>query len=264
MKITALVENESKSELKARHGLSLFIETAKHKILFDLGPDDTLFKNAEKRGISLSEIDIVVISHGHIDHGGALNDFLSINPTAQIYIQREAFKPHYSKVLFFKVNVGLDEKLKSNSQIILVDGDYTIDEELTLFTVNNTRKCYSPANNALYGKKGRDDFSHEQNLIVAEGKTALIMGCGHSGIVNIMKKAIQYNPDACIGGYHLFNPITKKTVSLKLLDDIIQELQIYSQTDFYTCHCTGRKAYQYLSKKLPNLSYLSCGEGIEV
>lgn len=49
MKIISLVENTTKSELKAKHGLSLYIETKKHKILFDLGPDKTLFENAVKR-----------------------------------------------------------------------------------------------------------------------------------------------------------------------------------------------------------------------
>ncbi|WP_242831347.1 hypothetical protein [Desulfitobacterium dehalogenans] len=53
MKITALVENQTKCELKAKHGLSLYIETQKHKILFDLGPDNTLFDNAKTRGIDL-------------------------------------------------------------------------------------------------------------------------------------------------------------------------------------------------------------------
>lgn len=44
MKITALVENKSEGRTIPKHGLSLYIETQKHKILFDLGPDDTLFK----------------------------------------------------------------------------------------------------------------------------------------------------------------------------------------------------------------------------
>ena len=54
MKIISLVENTTKSELKAKHGLSLYIETKKHKILFDLGPDKTLFDNAVKRNIAIS------------------------------------------------------------------------------------------------------------------------------------------------------------------------------------------------------------------
>ena len=43
MRITSLVENTTKSELKTKHGLSLYIETKSHKILFDLGSDSTLF-----------------------------------------------------------------------------------------------------------------------------------------------------------------------------------------------------------------------------
>lgn len=146
----------------------------------------------------------------------------------------------------------------------MINGDYKIDEELTLFTVSEVSKCYSPVNDALYDKNGRDDFSHEQNLIITENQTALIMGCGHSGVVNIMDKAKVYHPKLCVGGYHLFNPITKKSVLLSSLDEIIQELRVYAQTQFYTCHCTGVRAYQYLSKQLQNVSYLSCGESIKI
>ena len=68
MKITALVENRSESDLKPVHGLALYIETQRHRILFDLGPDDTIFENAEKKGISLADVDTVILSHGHSDH----------------------------------------------------------------------------------------------------------------------------------------------------------------------------------------------------
>lgn len=86
MKITALVENKSEGRTIPKHGLSLYIETQKHKILFDLGPDDTLFKNAEIMNIDLSEVDTVIISHGHMDHGGALKRFLQVNGKARIYV----------------------------------------------------------------------------------------------------------------------------------------------------------------------------------
>ena len=264
MIITALVENTTKTGLKARHGLSFYIETKKHKILFDLGPDNTLFKNAEKRDIRLSEVDTVIISHGHADHGGALRKFLDINTTAKIYVQKKAFEPHFSKTLFLKIPVGLDRSLETNPQIILIDGDYKIDDELTLFTVNEISRCYSPVNNVLYDGNGRDNFAHEQNLVISENQTAVILGCGHSGIVNIMKKAEGYHPKVCVGGFHLFNPVTKRTVPFTLLDEIVQELKNHSQTRFYTCHCTGAKAYQYMTKKLQNISYLSCGESIEI
>lgn len=67
-------------------------------------------------------------------------------------------------------------------------------------------------NDVLYEKNEKDKFSHEQNLIIKEAKTALIMGCGHAGVINILQKAENFHPAICIGGYHLYNPITKKTV----------------------------------------------------
>ena len=264
MRIVPLVENTTKSELKAKHGLSLYIETRLHKILFDLGSDNTLFENAVKRNIDISKVDTVIISHGHFDHGGALKKFLDVNSSANIYVQKEAFEPHYSKTLLLKIPVGIDSKLKSNRQIILLDGDYKIDDELSLFTVSKTDKFYSPANKNLYDEKGKDTFRHEQNLIISEKQAVLIMGCGHAGVVNIMQKAEKYRPCFCIGGFHLFNPFTRKSVSKELLDDIVMELQKYKDTKFYTCHCTGKTAFDYLSHHMNNIYYISCGETVEI
>lgn len=263
MKITALVENQSNSEIIAKHGLCLYIETLKHKILFDVGPDHTLFENSKKLGIDLHEIDTVILSHGHIDHGGALESFLAINSAAKVYVQRKAFEKHYSKFLSLKINIGISPHLKKHPQIILTEGDVAIDEELMLFTVKSTKKCYSFVNHALYNDSGKDEFEHEQNLMISGSTNVLVMGCGHSGVVNILEKAAEYRPDICIGGYHLFNPFTKKTVPVQLLDQIAENLQKYD-IHYYTCHCTGKKAYHYLSERLPNMHYLTCGESIEV
>lgn len=264
MKITALVENESSCELKAKHGLSLYIETKHHRILFDLGPNQTLFQNAKKKKIDLTTVDIVIISHGHTDHGGALCKFLNINKKARIYIQKDAFLPHYTKTFFLKFPVGLDQTLMTHPQVTLVEGDYNIDEELSLFTVTDTKRCRSPFNDVLYEKKKKDSFSHEQNLIIKEAQTVLIMGCGHAGVVNIMHRAECYHPQVCIGGFHLTNPVTKRSASHVLLDEIARELKCFEQVKFYTCHCTGKKAYQYLSQQMPNLFYLSCGESLDL
>ena len=50
-----------------------------------------------------------------------------------------------------------------------------------------------------------DTFVHEQNLIVEEdGKTLLLAGCAHNGIVNIVKcfYLLKNNmPDYVIGGF---------------------------------------------------------------
>ena len=53
-------------------GLSFFIETAEKKILFDTGLSGLFHTNAEKMGISLRDLDFLILSHGHIDHTGGL------------------------------------------------------------------------------------------------------------------------------------------------------------------------------------------------
>ena len=265
MKITAMVENTSDSEAKAVHGLSLYVETPKKKILFDVGSDNTLFENGETLGIDLLGIDAVIISHGHRDHGGALEQFLKLNHNASVYIQRKAFENHYSKSGFLraKANIGLASHLRSHPQVILTDGDYVIDDELLLFTTPHIEKFKSTANRTLFTDFGRDDFTHEQNLMVLGDVNVLILGCGHAGLVNILERAEEYKPRVCIGGYHLWNPNTNKTVSDKLLSGIAGEVAKYGLR-FYTCHCTGAKAYGYLAERVAEMSYLKCGETIEI
>ena len=263
MKITALVENNSNCELKPKHGLSLYIETDQHKILFDLGPDGTLFENAKTRNIDLTQVDTVIISHGHLDHGGGLERFLEINKTAKVYIQRKAFEKHYTKVLGIRFFCGIKDKFEGCSQLVLLDGDYRIDDQLSLFTVKDMSQYFSTMNNSLYTGKEKDTFDHEQHLVIKEDNTALIMGCGHAGVVNILNAAKDIHPAVCVGGYHLMNPNSKKTVSEDILTGIANKLNSYKDTKFYTCHCTGKPAYDFLSERVENLSYLSCGMTIE-
>ena len=76
MIIKTLVENTSISkDFGNEHGLSLYIETNALKILFDVGASELFLKNAEKLGVNITDVDFLVISHGHYDHGGGLKTF---------------------------------------------------------------------------------------------------------------------------------------------------------------------------------------------
>jgi len=61
----------------AHHGLSLlitaYIGNEKHTLLFDAGTEGpTFLRNAKILGVDLSEVEAVVLSHGHWDHAGGL------------------------------------------------------------------------------------------------------------------------------------------------------------------------------------------------
>lgn len=73
-KITTLAENSVYGKgLQGEHGLSLLVEAGEHKVLFDTGASDLFLRNARLLGFDLSDVEYVVLSHGHRDHtGGAL------------------------------------------------------------------------------------------------------------------------------------------------------------------------------------------------
>lgn len=273
MRIVTLVENTSiSSEYKCKHGLSFYIETEKHKILFDLGSDSLFLKNAQRLGVNISAVDTVVISHGHKDHGGALEVFMEINSKAKIYIRDTAFQSHYTKVLGIPFNVGLNKKLINKSQVVLTGESYIIDDELQVFSGVKERECYSTSNNALFTRTSQgmvlDDFSHEQSLIISEnGKHIMFSGCAHSGIVNILNKGeklIGDNLSTVISGFHLYNPVSKKKEDDNLVAQISKRLT-RNKTKYYTCHCTGEKAFQILRKTMnEKIDYLSTGSSIEI
>ena len=273
MILKTLVENTSvSSEYKSKHGICFYIETKEHKILFDLGPNELFLENAEKMGVAISEINTVVISHGHKDHGGALKLFLEHNQTAKVYIHEDAFEEHYTKVLGFHINVGLDDSLKNHPQVVLTKNITAIEDHLLLFSDVTAKELCSKSNHSLYakrnGKIGLDDFSHEQNLIITEGeKRILLAGCSHNGIVNIKSKAesvVNHSITHVIGGFHLYNPVSRRIESDTLVRSISKRLKD-DKTCYYTCHCTGKGAYAVLKGELlDNISYLSTGTVIEI
>ncbi|MDF2944677.1 MAG: fold hydrolase [Herbinix sp.] len=272
MIIKALVENTSTSkELKSIHGLSLYIETQKHKILFDLGPGKLFLENAQKMNINIEDIDIVIISHGHNDHGGALKAFLKNNQKAKIYIKDTAFEDYYMRLLCFKIYVGLDQGLHNNNRIILTKDYLKIDEELELFSNVTEQKLLPSANNKLYKKSGKryimDTFDHEQSLILRQNNTyTLIAGCAHNGIVNILNKAediIGMEINKVISGFHLFQLSLDKAENMDYLHELAKALKS-RRSIYYTCHCTGKKQYDVLHKDMGDqMNYISTGMTIE-
>lgn len=230
MLIKTLVENTAiSSAYRKRRGICLYIETRYHKILFDLGPDDTFLRNAEQMNVDIEAVDTVVISHGHIDHGGALRLFLERNHTATVYIHQRAFEAVYAPFFLFQRNVGLDQSLANHERLFYLNDTYCIDEELLIFTDDNA--------------------SHpEQCLLVYEsGMRVLFAGCAHTGILNLLELTEEYTPylDYAITGFHLYDPRTRKGEELDSIMVIGEGLKKYA-TRFITGHCTGNDAFVIL------------------
>ena len=269
MRITVLAENTAQSEAFAcEHGLSLYIETTTHKILFDMGKSELFIQNAGKLGIDLSQVDIAFLSHGHYDHGGGLAAFLLTNSEAKIYMQPDAFGLHYSErpggnIAF----IGIDPALKENDRFVFSGTDLVIDDELRIFAHQSGHDLLPTGNASLLKKIGDeyvpDDFTHEQSLLISdEGMTLLIAGCAHRGIVNIIENVRQKTstfPQYVFGGFHLFNPAEKKAEEPALIRKVGKYLKS-TGARFYTGHCTGIEPYQELKKLLGEyIDYAAAG-----
>ena len=273
MKLTVLSENTSVSDaLEHEHGLSIHIETPNLRILFDTGAACIFRNNAQKLGVDLSKVDLLVISHGHYDHGGGLRTFLEVNSRAKIYLHKQAFEAHYSKRTDGIAPIGLDPTLLPNERFVFCDDQTMIDENIEVFSRVKSKRFFPSCNATLLMKRGDefvpDDFAHEQNLVVrSNGKTVLIAGCAHKGIVNIVdacKDGFGQYPDYVIGGFHLIGPRGNQSETPEIVDAIGTYLAS-THSQYYTCHCTGIENVQRLKLILGDkIQYLSTGDQIVI
>ena len=253
MKLVTLVENTTACDnLRCEHGLSLYLETGDHKILFDAGQSSAFAENAEKLGVDLREVDFAVLSHGHYDHGGGLERFLEINKTAPVYISSHAFEPHYSANGY----IGLDLQLQGKEQLRSVVEETALAEGITLYQLDVVPADTAGLEMEEQGQRKPDDFRHEQYLLVEEGgKRILISGCSHKGILQIMEA---FRPDILVGGFH-FMKITAEETLRKAAEKLLEYDTVY-----YTGHCTGQTQYAYLKSVMGDqLHYIATGTTVQ-
>lgn len=274
MIIKVLSENTAASEeFGCEHGLSLYMETQKHRLLFDTGAGGLFAENAAKLGVDLAAVDVAVLSHGHYDHGGGLKTFLEKNSRAKVYIHQKAFEPHYAdRPDKTKAYIGLDIGLLPNERFVFCGENCKIDGELELFSTVR-EETPVPSGNAELLRKSEgiylpDDFAHEQNLIIWQNKKALLIaGCAHRGIVNIVRQFKADNgcfPDIVIGGFHLYSRGSGQSEAPEAVDTIAREL-LETGARYYTCHCTGQEAYRRLKAAMgEQIGYLSAGSRLAV
>ena len=271
MKITALVEDTTTNpSLAAQHGLSLYIETGGRKILFDMGADGLFADNAEKLGVDIAGVDLAIVSHGHDDHGGGLGAFLERNDHAPVYLNRRAFGNYYTRRMKMPVYIGLDQNLERSRRMVFVEGVTDLGEGAALFSGVTAREYGSPANERLLMRRGQkmepDDFLHEQSLLLEEeGKTALVAGCAHCGVVNLLERARELlgrAPDVVVGGFHLQDMGLPMKEEARFVGSLAKRLR-QEPTHYYTCHCTGRRPFDLMKADLgQQLQYLSAGDTV--
>lgn len=262
IKVVVLSDNRKEiSEIETEHGLSVYVETDKHKILLDTGRSDLFLQNASKLNINLSAVDYVFISHGHVDHIGGLPHFLKINTHAKIILSPNVMNhKFYSKRNEFH-DISLDFDFSNyTDRLILVEKELRLDDEICIFASTSAKFNQPLANLTLFykdetGKIVLDNFSHELIFTINDNGLFLFTGCAHHGLLNMLEtvkdKSVQ-NIQWVMGGFHLLDP--KNGLSYESEEEINQIAEhlnkYYPTTTFITGHCTGEKVFGYMKKIL--------------
>ena len=259
-----LADNRSNNtELLSEHGLSVYVETEKHKLLLDTGKSNIFLMNAQKLGIHLEDVDYVFISHGHNDHIGGLPFFLQINKKAKIIVSSLVPQQQYfSKRKYLHSITGETNFEDYTDRFIFVNSNCMIDD-LKIYQSLSHEQPLPKGNNNLYLKLNQefisDDFQHE---LVLQTSNFLFTGCAHHGILNILN-SIDKKPKICIGGLHLLDShLNERYETDEELRNLAQTLKKeYPDTVFYTGHCTGDHSFSVIKNILgEQIQQFSCGK----
>ena len=259
MKWTVLSDNRSSNPmLETEHGLSILLQTERHKILLDTGASDVFIRNAELLGVDLSNVDYVFISHGHSDHAGGLRYFLEQNQRAKVIVSPDAMSGKFFSKRGNLHSITTECPEIGNDRLILIDQTSEIAEGIHVIAHIPQKHPMPKGNQNLYvqdsdGNYIHDDFRHELALYI-DG--LLFTGCAHSGLENILA-ACPWPVHTVVGGFHLLDGQETE----KELATLAQRLKAnYPKTLFYTSHCTGDNVFDVMKDVMgEQLKSFRCG-----
>jgi len=248
-RIIDIVDNRAGEGLVAEHGLSLLIEHADERILFDTGAGAALVPNARALGIDLGAITHVVLSHSHYDHTGGL---AVLRPTCPICVGGGIDTPSFSrqpeKPLHALGMSAASRLVLSSGTVMTTAGVERISDGVRLFgpipridPLEHVRGFYYDEACTMPSR-----VPEEQALLTDDG--VLVTGCCHAGIVNtvecVRSRAPEIRIRAIVGGLHLFWASEDQVIRVaEYLDRLDLERLVL-------LHCTGEEASAYLQRHM--------------
>ncbi len=257
--------------LVAEHGFSALVTVRRGDttttLLFDTGLSPTaMVTNADRLGVDLSEIQGVVLSHGHFDHAGGLAGLagrrgarslpMVVHP--HIWTRRRLAvpgrEPEELPTLSKRALEGEGFSVIERRQpSLLVDGCVLVTGEVDRTT--EFERGMPAAHQAWSGGEWRHDplIIDDQALVVHVRGCGLMVltGCGHAGAVNIVRHAQRLTGvprlHALLGGLHLGGPAFEP-----IIGPTVRELMAMAPDLVVPGHCTGWRAQHALAAALPD------------
>jgi len=259
----------TRETLRAEHGFSALVTVRNggrtRTLLFDTGVSpDGMVENARRLEVPLRDIETVVLSHGHFDHTTGLDGLATALGRSGL--------PLIIHPLFWlrrRLNIPGREprELPSTSKSALRGAGFEIIEErqpsflldgavLITGEVERTTPFERgfPVHEAFQDGAWQPDplILDDQAIIIhVAGKGLVVLtGCGHAGIVNIVRHAQALTGVeqvyAVIGGFHLTGPWFEP-----IIGETCAALAAIGPRVIVPAHCTGWRAVHLLAAAFP-------------
>ena len=263
MKLTVLVDNNTLIDryFLAEPGVSYHIEIDGLKVLFDTGCSDLFMKNAAKMGIDLFDVDVVVLSHAHLDHTWGLQALIQAYAERQFEHRIDKRPALVAHPLVFdrRVMPGIGdigclvsrETAGRYFDLQLSDRPHWLHPDLVFLGEidrrNDFEACH-PIGRIWQDGVEADDFLLDDTSLAHRSPNGLVIvsGCAHAGICNTVAQAMRVCEETrlvdIIGGFHLQAPAEKH------LRRTVDQLSAWQPKKLHACHCTDLKSLLALSQ----------------
>ncbi len=255
---------------RAEHGFSALIEIerngTRHQLLFDTGlSTDGAVENMRRLEVKLADIEAIILSHGHFDHTMGMHGIAESlgRRNLPVFIHPEAWQrrrvvfegrdpmvlPTPSKSAYEGAGFEVIEQRQPSflfDRSLLVTGEV---DRTTEFELGMPRHQAERDGDWVADPLIMDD---QAVVMHVSGKGLLVItGCGHAGIVNIVRHAQALTGVdeiyAVIGGFHLQGADLESVVQ-----PTIHALRESGPSILVPAHCTGRVASVELESAFPD------------
>jgi len=267
---TFFEEGEVPGPLLAEHGFSALLTVRKGErertVLFDTGVTaDGMIENMRRLSLTPKDVEAIVLSHGHFDHTAGMEGLVRElgRGSLPVYIH-----PEFWSRRRIAISGGEPNEIPTTSKSALQGAGFEIVEERQpSFLLDRSVLITGEVDRTTAFEQGWpvhqrwQDGSWQPDPLILDDQAVVIhvrdkglvvlTGCGHAGIINIVRYAQTLTGVtqiyAALGGFHLGGPSFEPVIPA-----VIDSFRNLDPTVIVPAHCTGWRAVHALAAALPD------------